>query len=83
MVANIQNIKVDILASEEGPALGGAMLAAVANGEYADVAQAAEAIVKVTGTVEPDEGLAGLYEERYQTFRKIYPKVKELFWEMS
>ncbi len=82
ITANILNIKVDTLAGEEGPALGGAMLAAVANGEYADVAKAAEAVVKVTDTVEPDERLAGLYEERYQTFRKIYPRVKELFSEM-
>ena len=82
ITANILNIKVDTLTGEEGPALGGAMLAAVANGEYADVAKAAEAVVKVTDTVEPDERLAGLYEERYQTFRKIYPRVKELFSEM-
>ena len=33
MIANIFHIKVDTLAIEEGPALGGAMLAAVANGE--------------------------------------------------
>ncbi len=83
MIANILNVKVDLLASEEGPALGGAMLAAVANGEYADVAQAADAIVKVTDTVEPDKKLAGLYEMRYRTFHKIYPKVKELYPEMS
>ena len=83
MIANILNIKVDTLASEEGPALGGAMLAAVANGEYADVSQAADAIVKVVDTVEPDAQLAKLYEERYQTFRKIYPGVKELFTEMQ
>ena len=28
------NLKVDMIESEEGPALGGAMLAAVACGEY-------------------------------------------------
>lgn len=82
MIANILNIQVDTLASEEGPALGAAMLAAVANGEYADVAEAAQAIVKVTDTVEPDAELAALYEKRYQTFRGIYPKLKELFQEM-
>ena len=71
MIANILNIKVDTLASEEGPALGGAMLAAVANGEYASVAEAAAAIVKVTDTVEPDAELAALYEKRYETFREI------------
>ena len=37
MIANILNIKVDVIESEEGPALGGAMLAAVANGEFASV----------------------------------------------
>lgn len=83
MIANILNIKVDTLANEEGPALGGAMLAAVANGEYESVAQAAEAIVKVTDTVEPDAELAALYEKRYQTFRGIYPRLKETFQEMN
>ncbi len=83
MVANILNIQVDTLASEEGPALGGAMLAAVANGEYEDVRQAADAIVKVVDTIEPDEGLSRLYEERYQTFRKIYPGVKGIFAKMQ
>lgn len=34
MAANILNLKVDELAVEEGPALGGAMLAAVGCGEY-------------------------------------------------
>ena len=82
MIANILNMKVDTLENEEGPALGGAMLAAVANGEYESVAQAAEAIVKVTDTIEPDAELAALYEQRYQTFRSIYPKLKELFREM-
>lgn len=83
MIANILNIKVDTLENEEGPALGGAMLAAVANGEYESVAQAAAAIVKVTDTVEPDAKLAALYEERYQTFRRIYPTLKKMFQEMN
>ena len=82
MIANILHIKVDTLANEEGPALGGAMLAAVANGEYQNVAQAAAAIVKVADTAEPDERLAALYEERYQTFRRIYPALKETFQKM-
>ena len=37
IVANVLNIKVNIIESEEGPGLGGAMLAAVACGEYASV----------------------------------------------
>ena len=37
ILANIMNLKVDVIESEEGPALGGAMLAAVGCGEYPDV----------------------------------------------
>lgn len=79
MVANILNIKVDMIESEEGPALGGAMLAAVACGEFASVEEAAAKLVKVVDTVEPDAELAAKYEERYQQFKEIYPACKELF----
>ncbi len=83
ILANVLNIKVDILASEEGPGMGGAMLAAVACGAYASVQDAAEQIVKVVDTVEPDPAIAAKYEEQYQKFKKIYPTVKTLFPEIA
>ena len=79
MIANILNLKVDVIESEEGPAMGGAMLAAVACGEYTSVEEIAEKFVKVTGTVEPDPELIAKYEDRYQKFRQIYPACKPLF----
>lgn len=79
IIANVMNMKVDIIESEEGPALGGAMLAAVGCGEYPDVETAAGKLVKVVGTVEPEEDLVKKYEERYQIFKRIYPTVRELF----
>ena len=79
ILANIMNLKVDVIESEEGPALGGAMLAAVGCGEYPDVETVAKKVVKVVDTVEPEPELVAKYEERYQKFRKIYPTVKELF----
>lgn len=79
IIANVMNMKVDVIESEEGPALGGAMLAAVGCGEYPDVETIARKIVKVIDTVEPEEELVAKYEDRYQKFRKIYPTVKELF----
>lgn len=83
IVANVLNIKVDVIESEEGPALGGAMLAAVANGEFASVEDAAAKIVKIVDTIEPEPELAAKYEEKYQKFAKIYPTVKELFSEIQ
>ena len=60
-------------------ALGGAMLAAVANGEFASVEDAAAKIVRIIDTVEPDPELVEKYEARYQQFKQIYPACKELF----
>ena len=79
MIANILNLKVDVIESEEGPALGGAMLAAVACGEYENVEAAAAKIVKIVDTVEPEAELVAKYEERYQQFKEIYPACKPLF----
>lgn len=79
MIANILNLKVDVIESEEGPALGGAMLAAVACGEYKNVEEAAAKIVKIVDTVEPEAELVEKYEARYQQFKEIYPACKPLF----
>ena len=79
IIANVMNLKVDVIESEEGPALGGAMLAAVGCGVYPSVEAIARKLVKVVETIEPEPELAAKYEERYQEFRRIYPTVKELF----
>ncbi len=79
IIANVLGLKVDVPACEEGPSMGGAMLAMVACGEYADVVSAAEAIVKVVDTIDPDPALVEKYNERYAAFKKIYPAVKELY----
>lgn len=63
IIANVMNMKVDVIESEEGPALGGAMLAAVGCGEYEDVETIAKKLVKVIDTVEPEEELVAKYEE--------------------
>ena len=79
IMANVLNINVNIIESEEGPGLGGAMLAAVACGEYASVQEAADKIVKVIGTEKPDPALAAKYDKKYSKFKEIYPTVKGLY----
>lgn len=82
IMANVLNIPLNSPASEQGPGMGGAMLAMVACGEYATVQDACNAIVSVASTVEPEPELAALYEKRYQQFRQIYPACKNLFAEL-
>jgi len=82
IVANVLNLKVDIIESEEGPALGGAILAAVGCGEYANVNEAAQKLVKVVDTIQPDPEIAELYDEKYKKFAKIYPALIDTFEEL-
>lgn len=77
--ANVLDLNVDVVAVEEGPAMGAAMLAAVGCGEYASVEEAAEKIVRVVDTIEPEPGLVEKYEKKYQKFRMLYPAVKGIF----
>lgn len=76
--ANVLGIPVDSVETEEGPAMGAAMLAAVGCGAYENVAQLAEKTVRVTDTVEPDKELTEKYEKQYQRFRKLYPALQTL-----
>lgn len=76
ILANILDIEVEILVTEEGPALGGAILAAVACGEYTSVEEAARTIVKVKQTIKPQPDLTEAYARKYQVFRELYPAIK-------
>lgn len=77
IIANVLNVELSTLKTEQGPAYGAAMLAMVACGEYADVASAAAAIVSKRPSVAPEKGLAAAYDERYKKFRALYPALKK------
>ena len=79
IMANVLDLKLDIPENEEGPSMGGAMLAMVACGVYDSVEAAAKAIVKIKGTIEPDDVLVKKYEKKYDEFIKFYPALKDSF----
>lgn len=79
MIANVLGLPVDIVAVEEGPSMGGAMLAAVACGEYASVEEIASQLVKVVDTVEPNAELVEKYNRQYAKFKEIYPACKSVY----
>lgn len=79
ILADVMNVTIEEPKVEEGPSMGGAILAAVGCGEYASVEEAAASIVRITGSVEPDPAAVARYEEKYQKWRKYYPALKGLF----
>ena len=77
--ANVLNLQLTCPETEQGPGYGGAVLAAVACGEFASVQDAVKKLIRVKETIQPDPELAARYEEKYQTYRKLYPALKEIF----
>ena len=77
--ANVLGIPLDMVKTEQGPGYGAAMLAMVGCGRFASVQEAADALVEVASTTEPDPVLTAKYEARYQSFKKLYPALKDFF----
>ena len=79
IMANVLNIELQCPESEQGPGMGGAMLAMVACGAYPNVQAACDRMVHVASTVRPEPELAARYEARYRQFQRIYPTCRQLF----
>ncbi|HIQ96923.1 MAG TPA: xylulokinase [Candidatus Limivivens merdigallinarum] len=79
IIANVMNLKVDIVETEEGPGYGAAILAAVGCGAYGSLDEAVTKLVHVVETIEPEPELVEKYEKGYQKFRQYYPALKGLF----
>jgi xylulokinase len=64
--------------TSENGVLGGAMLAAVGAGVYADVTAAGEAMVQLLEPVLPDAETAETYDRLYERYVALYPRLKDL-----
>ena len=83
ILANVLNMTLESPVSEQGPGMGGAMLAMVACGAYPSVQAVCDRFVEVASRVEPEPALVAKYELRYRQFRNIYPACKKLFADMA
>lgn len=67
------------LRTEQGPAYGAAILAAVGVGQFNSVKQACDKIIKITDTIKPDTKTARMYLRYYKQYRRLYPALKDEF----
>jgi L-ribulokinase len=71
--ADVVRRPLHLIDSDQGPALGAAMHAAVAAGAYPDIHAAAEAMGKVRRDVyQPDEDRAELYDRLYERYVALH-----------
>ena len=71
------------LASDEGPAFGAALLAAVGTGVYSSVEAACRATVQTVAEILPDPSAHAEYEKYYAVYRALYPALKDQFAAVS
>ena len=83
IISSVLDIPLSVPRTEHGPALGAAMLAMTACGEYPSVRAASRALSSAgrenTSFITPDGALAEHYAARYQKYRAIYPALKSIF----
>ncbi|MGI5241286.1 ribulokinase [Dactylosporangium sp. CA-139066] len=71
--ADVLRRPISVIGSEQGPALGSAMHAAVAAGAYPDIRAAAEAMGKVERNVYvPDPAAADVYDRLYAEYSALH-----------
>ncbi len=73
MYSNVLRMPISTIGSEQGPALGSAIHAAVAAGAYPDVLAASERMGRVnTAAYVPDQAAADAYDRLYAEYRLVH-----------
>jgi xylulokinase len=81
IIANVLGKQIHIPRYLDSETLGDAMLVAVSQGIYKNHSEAAEKMVQITRTVEPDMKLHELYMDLYKIYRDLYVALKDLYQE--
>ena len=83
ILADVFNTELITVNTTEGAAYGAALLAGVGTGAWSSVEEACQATVRPTGSASPQAETAAVYEQRYQTYRQLYPALKEISHALS
>jgi xylulokinase len=83
IVADVFNAEINTLTCTEGAPYGAAILAAVGSGNYKNVNEACEKMLKVDSRIEPDKKRVEIYNDFYSLYKQLYPQLKNSFHNIS
>lgn len=81
IVASVLGREVFVLDGERGPGLGSCILGLVAAGAYESVSEACASLPQEGHRITPDESAIPRYEEAYESYRHLYPSLRDFFHE--
>ena len=79
LLADVFNKPIVVLASQEGSALGAALLAMVGTGVFADVPEACAAVTREVSRLSPNAAAAAIYAKGHKLYQSLYPALQPLF----
>lgn len=79
ILADVFGVEIQEINTNQGGALGAAILAAVGAGQFADVAEGCREMVKVVNTIKPVPGNVERYKEMYPLYQELYGDLKKWF----
>lgn len=79
IIASMIHMPVMQIKQNEGPSLGAAVLAMVADGIYSDFKQACEKIIQPDTITYPYPKWENVYDEGYRIYKKIYENNKKIY----
>lgn len=78
MQADIFNVDIVKLSSEQGPGMGAAMIAAYGCGWFASLQECAEHFVEIVETYSPIRENVRQYEKLFSIYKQVYQNTKEI-----
>ena len=83
MQADALGAPVVTVGPQGGAPYGAAILAAMGSGAFASVQEARRAWIRPLDRIEPDSETAAAYDEAYERYRRLYPRLKRHFAEQA
>lgn len=83
MFADIMELPIETVNVKEAGALGCAIAASVASGDYATIEEAANAMCHITNRIEPNKAKADIYRRKYDLYLKTIDALDGLWSSMQ
>ena len=83
VLAAVFDRPIATLETQEGSAYGAALLGMVGSGHFSSVTEACRAAIRESGRLEPDKGMAAIYQKSYPVFRGLYPALQPVFQQIA
>ncbi|GMQ59775.1 xylulokinase [Vallitalea sediminicola] len=83
ILADIFDCNINTINTNQGPALGGAILGCVATGKHHTVEEVCGKLIKVTNTINPIDENVKQYNKTYEVYHELYSSLKNTFNKLS